>query len=74
MRLHLRKQAAMQIKLSQDKVGGFPPDSFYEAEIIDAAGENDPATGLGRMVVVAADLLEQVRKADPSYGLVARDD
>jgi hypothetical protein len=69
MRLHLRKQAEMQVRLSQDKVGDFPMPEWYETELVDAAAEDDATIGLGRMTVVASDLLEQVRRADPAYEL-----
>lgn len=56
--------------MSQDcSPGWFPPLGWYEDQILEAAADDDPAKGLGRMTVLAADLLEQVRRADPAYGL-----
>jgi hypothetical protein len=73
MRLHLRKQAQECIDFTRT-TAEFSCTDFYEREILDAASEDVADVGLGRMTVLAAELLEQVRRADPAYGLpVARE-
>lgn len=68
MRLHLRKQAAQQIELSRSQAH-FASTDYFEQEILDAASEDESAVACGRLVVLSAELLEQVRRADPAYGL-----
>lgn len=68
MRLHLRKIAAEQISLSLEKTD-YPSPDWQESEILDAASEDFSEVAAGRLVVIASELLAQVRKADPAYGL-----
>ena len=70
MSLHLRKMMQDQIELAQSKRDFSTPDK-YEEWVLDAMTETDPNEALGSLTVICADLLEQVRRSDPAYGLTA---
>jgi len=68
MRLHLRKAAEAQVKMAKD-TPAFPSLDWHEQEVLEAASEDQAEVGLGRMVVIVANLLEIARRSDPAYGL-----
>lgn len=72
MNLHLRKMAQSQIDLSKSKRDFSTPDK-YEEWILECFDNDNANESLGALTVLCADLLEQVRRADPAYGLVAVD-
>lgn len=73
MRLHLRKAAEAQVRMAKD-TPEFPSLDWHEQQLLEAASEDQAEVGLGRIVVIAANLLEAARRADPAYGLtVARE-
>lgn len=69
MRLYLRKVAQAQITTSRD-TPYLPSLDWLEEQLLEAASEDQAEVACGRLVVIASQLLEAARRADPAYGLV----
>lgn len=74
MNLHLRKMFTGQVEQSKQPGRHTQQDTlgldYYENEIAEAFSEDSEAAALGMLTVLAADVLEIARRADPAYGLV----
>lgn len=65
MSLYLRRMAEQHIEDSKSPLHHLPKPDWFENQILFRAEDDD----IGALIVIAADLLELARRADPAYGL-----